>query len=431
MRTRATTEVATLPAGEESRLWLTNTPGKVEIIPTSAYAYNSREAIIRDELVKFRCTGNCGHTQTVRNYFSTGMVIGPWSQGGITYRSTISASFLARTRLLPFGAGVLEPTVPIGTFDWKQASYQAVSRMRPTVSDGLLFPNFAAELAETGVGVAEFVKNSAARRLRAERERLKAFRRGDASASSGTFWEKSVGTIKKVARKAAWANLAYQFAVRPTVSDAMKAIKTLQSYKQSLSRLINEAGQSQRRHYSRPVDNHVTLPADIFIDPGSSAFGATSTTIRRMEWVTRPKYCASMYFTYDTSALRGNFGRINYLLNAFGINRPASILWEAIPYSFVVDWFVNVGDVIGSVEDAIANPLPIVIHDFSESLKWEYRTRAEWRLDNVYKCDIAQVSVKSYSRNRSIPSTYDRLSVRTPSLNQVGLGASLITVRMD
>lgn len=39
------------------------------------------------------------------------------------------------------------------------------------------------------------------------------------------------------------------------------------------------------------------------------------------------------------------------LLADLGFINPASVLWEAVPFSFVVDWFANVGQVIGSYSD--------------------------------------------------------------------------------
>jgi hypothetical protein len=39
------------------------------------------------------------------------------------------------------------------------------------------------------------------------------------------------------------------------------------------------------------------------------------------------------------------------LLADLGFINPASVLWEAVPFSFVVDWFANVGQVIASYSD--------------------------------------------------------------------------------
>lgn len=36
---------------------------------------------------------------------------------------------------------------------------------------------------------------------------------------------------------------------------------------------------------------------------------------------------------------------------AFGLNNPAAIAWELVPFSFVVDWFLPIGDLINSLTD--------------------------------------------------------------------------------
>lgn len=40
-----------------------------------------------------------------------------------------------------------------------------------------------------------------------------------------------------------------------------------------------------------------------------------------------------------------------YLANSLGLINPAVVLWEIVPFSFVLDWFVNVGDVLSSMTD--------------------------------------------------------------------------------
>lgn len=40
-----------------------------------------------------------------------------------------------------------------------------------------------------------------------------------------------------------------------------------------------------------------------------------------------------------------------FLANRMGLVNPAAIAWELVPFSFVVDWFTNVGQIIESVSD--------------------------------------------------------------------------------
>jgi hypothetical protein len=41
----------------------------------------------------------------------------------------------------------------------------------------------------------------------------------------------------------------------------------------------------------------------------------------------------------------------SHALDQFGLINPASLVWEVVPFSFVVDWFANVGDVLRSLSD--------------------------------------------------------------------------------
>lgn len=66
------------------------------------------------------------------------------------------------------------------------------------------------------------------------------------------------------------------------------------------------------------------------------------------------------------------------MLNQLGLINPASLVWELIPYSFVVDWFVPIGPVL----QALTAPAGLIFVDGSQSR----RVSARWdSLDHRYR----------------------------------------------
>jgi hypothetical protein len=55
-----------------------------------------------------------------------------------------------------------------------------------------------------------------------------------------------------------------------------------------------------------------------------------------------------------------------YLANSLGFVNPALVAWESVPFSFVVDWFTNVGDMLenmsATVGCTLANSWSTVVH---------------------------------------------------------------------
>jgi hypothetical protein len=47
------------------------------------------------------------------------------------------------------------------------------------------------------------------------------------------------------------------------------------------------------------------------------------------------------------------FGKLDYLLRKFGTPGPASFVWEKIPYSFVVDWFLNLKGITQELDNLL------------------------------------------------------------------------------
>lgn len=92
-------------------------------------------------------------------------------------------------------------------------------------------------------------------------------------------------------------------------------------------------------------------------------------------------------FTWQWITLKANVEVVNpnlALAQQCGLINPLTIAWEVTPFSFVADWFVNVGDFLQSFTDfaglAITKPQRTIFsrwtRSFSESIQFNYATPA-------------------------------------------------------
>jgi len=83
-----------------------------------------------------------------------------------------------------------------------------------------------------------------------------------------------------------------------------------------------------------------------------------------------------------------------FLANQMGFVNPLSVAWEAVPFSFVVDWFSNAGQVISSMTDFVGLNIEFawtteyanVTRDYSHSItaKHDYDSNKWWLNNNTH-----------------------------------------------
>jgi hypothetical protein len=126
-------------------------------------------------------------------------------------------------------------------------------------------------------------------------------------------------TPKALAMGAAGAWLAYRYGVRPFINDIEAILK-------GLKKSVGKQRKTTRAFLSQERVNVKTLP--------SAAFGdwRANVQILTLDNVT----CRAMSLDEYVADFSSNIG--------FTGKGLAGLPWELIPFSFVVDWFVNVGD---------------------------------------------------------------------------------------
>jgi len=294
----------------------------------------------------------------------------------------------------------LFPETSVSEVDWDRCSFEALRTMLPRFSEGNQFFNDLLELHQIKSLLSPY---------------------GAAK-----------GLIGKVSNTVLW----YSFGVRPVVQTIIAVRSLMRTLRDKIRDLRKRAKRLQTRHYARMMD---IVTSDAFEPQGEGGEDGSTVYVftenlgefrevsgfTQTKWVVYPKYHATLKFRYDIAA----FSDLDLELRAWGeamdLLDPVRILWNAIPFSFVLDWFTNIGDWVDQLLNEPA--IPVVIEDFSHSVKYQYQTDmylSWWR--RSYCAPIAAGVVSHYERRRAIPSSYTGLDLHPPSVAAYVLGAALI-----
>lgn len=114
-----------------------------------------------------------------------------------------------------------------------------------------------------------------------------------------------------------------------------------------------------------------------------------------------------------------------HLLDKAGLANPASVAWELVPFSFVIDWFVDVGDCLRRFSDFLGCTV------FGQYYGW--KTVVDWKLDAVNYGSIQETVGEHVYADRKVgwPSSLFLPKLKIPkqwSLQRGATAASLLAL---
>jgi hypothetical protein len=150
------------------------------------------------------------------------------------------------------------------------------------------------------------------------------------------------------------------FGWQPLVSDVKKAAKAIVRSDEILAQYERDAGNVVRRSYYFPLektDSETEIAANSFPHGMSSFFelrtGLNGRCVRRR--VVERKTWFSGAFTYYLPSDYDSRNKIKELRTKadllLGTDLTPELLWNIGPWSWLVDWFANTGDVISNLTD--------------------------------------------------------------------------------
>jgi hypothetical protein len=168
-----------------------------------------------------------------------------------------------------------------------------------------------------------------------------------------------------------------------------------------------------------------------------------STTICKRITVNSPSvFHAEIQYNYNYNGFQVAHAQLLGLLDAMGAQLNPQIIWNAIPWSFVVDWVLGVSRWLGQFKGYNMEPV-INIQRFLTSVK---RTRSVYiTLENERMVDLVSggywyqgypglrntlpgVHESAYRRDVNLP-TVSSILASGLTLTEISLGAALVTSR--
>lgn len=155
-------------------------------------------------------------------------------------------------------------------------------------------------------------------------------------------------------------HLAWNYGIAPLANDMGTAVAELQSAIQAIP-LFMQGVESRK---DRATNIGFRLPS------GSANFGP-----KRSEMIVETRYRTQWRAYMNQNALL-------VCLAQHGMLNPLGLAWELMPYSFVLDWWFNVGDILQSLDNLLIVDSLYVL-DSSSVRTYEYLSIDKWR-NTVY-----------------------------------------------
>jgi hypothetical protein len=143
--------------------------------------------------------------------------------------------------------------------------------------------------------------------------------------------------------------LGVNFGILPFYSDVKNYIDNWNNFAPNLKKW-NELGKDgkvlnkHRTVFKKKVDGIATsLYSGTYQWPGGNSYRY------RFEYETDYEISAKTHMYFKTMPLESN-NKLELIASLNGLKQPISAVWNLIPFSFVVDWFTNTGDLIEQFE---------------------------------------------------------------------------------
>lgn len=241
--------------------------------------------------------------------------------------------------------------------------------------------------------------------------------------------------------KLAKSYLSYSFAWGPFYRDLVSFIKTTNAFIKRYDELIRRADTPQQSYWGTTITGTASSeslhsfgsdgPTGGWVGPFSGKY-YWKVVLEASKGI---RYSATVRYRYPIpEGLRSNVGKLKALLDTLGVSLNPAIIWNAIPFSFVVDWIINFNRLFSAMRvDNVDFKTEIL--DFCHSVKYERTIRMDMG-GNTYNYQQGYLLLGNSTTDYCRKSVYERRvglpnylgAVQTSGLNirEISLAGALL-----
>jgi hypothetical protein len=286
------------------------------------------------------------------------------------------------------------PALPLNGVD--QFVLRGVQAIKPKLKADVSVPNFLYELKDL-------------RRLIPSSQTISDY----AKALQGIYRNPFKGA-DNIAHATASQHLNAQFGYLPLIRDAFKLVEAINLFNLHVYEFKKRIGRPMTGHYRENAEGYAI--EDVFIA------GNDYTRIFRDSVIGTTAWTLTLKYSYAASI--DKLGSPALFRRYLGFRGNPRILWDAIPFSFIVDWFVKFGKALESFDEG-AIPVTLTITDACVSHKYGSAKK-------TYYADVpGATSTGSFGPRKLVASenylVYSRFRIDVKSINLMDLAPLPVT----
>ncbi len=173
---------------------------------------------------------------------------------------------------------------------------------------------------------------------------------------------RSLGSFRSYSpRKGGEDYLNWQFGFRPVIQDIYDLANSIDTADKQWRSYVKGASKLQRRHFEFPTIRSSTTTT--VASPGSSypllpttiASGQSSPLYRTRSVVTKRRFSAAYAYALPqgSQSTIAAVRKVKQYQQQYGLNIDPLLLWELTPWSWLIDWFLPIGNFVESVSGLI------------------------------------------------------------------------------